>query len=76
MLSNLIWANYFGRTFLGTIRGVSQVFRVISMGGGPLLCGCASDVTKSYQFIFTVYIGLFLLASLMMFFIKPPKVPS
>ena len=72
-LNPLTWANYFGRTFLGTIRGVLSPINLLSNAGGPLLAGYLYDITGDYQLPFTILLSGALLAALLMFFAKPPK---
>jgi len=67
-----LWANYFGRTFLGTIRGVTiPAVLVASAIGGPAV-GYIYDFTGSYKPAWQILIGIFLLAALVMLFAKPP----
>ncbi len=47
--TNVIWPRYFGRKYLGSIRGAATVFMVIGSALGPIPFGLAYDVTGSYQ---------------------------
>ncbi len=73
VLMPLIWANYFGRTFLGTIRGVVAPFSLIASAGGPLLAGYLFDVTESYYLAFGIFVVTFVLATGFMFIARPPQ---
>ncbi len=46
---SVIWPRYFGRRYLGSIRGVATVFMVIGSALGPLPFGLSYDLTGSYQ---------------------------
>lgn len=74
-LAPLIWANYFGRTFLGTIRGVVAPFSLIASAGGPLLAGYLYDRTESYSLAFGIFVVTFVLATGFMSMAKPPQRP-
>lgn len=69
----LTWANYFGRGFLGTIRGVVAPFSLVASAGGPLFAGYLYDRTQSYSVAFGIFVATFLLATVFMFLAKPPK---
>ena len=72
VLAELVWADYFGRTFLGTIRGVVMPAYLTSMAGGPLLGAWLRDLTGSYQLPYRIYFVLFLLGTSLLFAAKKP----
>jgi len=45
----LAWADYFGRTSLGAIRGIALSVQVVSQASGPLLSGILRDLTGGYE---------------------------
>ena len=45
---NTLWPNYFGRKYLGSIRGAATVFMVIGSALGPLPFGVVFDQTQSF----------------------------
>lgn len=55
--SEIIWADFFGRLSLGTVRGLAYPFSTFFAATGPLALGVIFDVTGSYQFGFGVMIG-------------------
>ncbi|MCD4827137.1 MAG: MFS transporter [Acholeplasmataceae bacterium] len=70
---NVLWANYFGRKHLGSIRSVATVFMVIGSALGPLPFGLSYDLTDNYNvaiFGNIVFAGVALVLS---FFIYKPK---
>lgn len=48
--TNVIWPRYFGRKYLGSIRGAATVFMVIGSALGPLPFGLSYDLTGTYQY--------------------------
>lgn len=48
----VIWVRYFGRLYLGSIRGASTVFMVVGSALGPLPFGLSFDLTGSYNSVF------------------------
>ncbi len=46
---NVLWPNYFGRQYLGSIRGFAMIFMVVGSAFGPLPFGFAFDVFGSYS---------------------------
>ncbi len=47
--NNVIWANYFGRAHLGSIRGLATTAMVTSSAIGPLPFGVLSDLMGSHE---------------------------
>ena len=74
VLQPLLWADYYGRAFLGTIRGVTSPFQVISSLGGPLFAAFVFDTAGSYDVAFWIFTATIFLAFGLMFFARPPGV--
>lgn len=72
-LDGIITANYYGRRFIGTIRGVLMPLRLISTGGGPLFAAYVYDVTKSYNLAFTIFAAAYIGGALMILIASPPR---
>ncbi len=73
VFQNVIWADYFGRRYLGSIRGM--IAPVAALGGGisPFIAGWMFDTTGSYDSVLvTMGLGAFLAAGLM-FIARPPR---
>jgi MFS family permease len=69
---NVLWPNYFGRKYLGSIRGAATIFMVIGSALGPLPFGLSFDLTESFN---TAIIGMIiftLFTFAFSFFIKKP----
>lgn len=75
-LESIIWADYFGRSFLGTIRGVMRPFILFARAGGPLLAGVLFDITHHYNSAFTIFTAMYLIGGLVMLFAPPPRLPA
>lgn len=72
VLAEVIWANYFGRVSLGTIRGLGSLLTYIFSACGPPFFGFLFDATKSYRLSFTIFIGLLVFSSVLSLFLRPP----
>lgn len=71
-VSEVIWANYFGRLTLGRVRSIAMPFQIISSAGGPLLAGLTYDRTGSYQRAFLLFLATYLLATGLMVILRRP----
>lgn len=75
-VSNLIWAEYFGRANAGTIRGfVTPITLLLGASGGPI-AGFIYDNSGSYDIMWWVSAGLMFLSALTIACSKPPVPPS
>ncbi|MBM3924745.1 MAG: MFS transporter [SAR202 cluster bacterium] len=71
-----VWAAYFGRAFLGTIRGIVMPAVLISQGIGAPLAGYIYGANNdSYILVWWMLIGLFGMAGLLILNIKAPPRP-
>lgn len=73
VFQNVIWADYFGRRYLGSIRGM--IAPVAALGGGvsPFIAGWMFDSTGSYDSVLvTMGLGAFVAAGLMLV-ARPPR---
>ena len=68
----LIWADYFGRHFLGTIRGYVTPITLLSSQAGPLLAAFVFDSTQSYHPAFWAFVVSYVLAALLVLMATPP----
>lgn len=46
---NIVWSNYFGRKYLGSISGIAMMVMVIGSACGPLPLGVGFDTFQSYN---------------------------
>jgi len=69
----LVFANYFGRRNVGSIRGFAEPFMGVLSPFGPLLAGILRDNTGDYNLVFTIFIGMFVVMLAAMVLAIPPK---
>ena len=74
-LQETVWADYFGRLTLGTVRAVGRPFTIVSSAGGPVLAGLAYDLRNSYEVAFLTFIAAYLVAAVMIVVTPTPKPP-
>ena len=70
---NILRADYFGRSAIGMILGLSFMIIVIGQVGGPMIAGIMADATGDYRAGFTI---LALLAGIGSFFFLLARRPS
>ena len=73
ILSEMIWANYFGRISLGKIRGMGSLLTHAFSAGGPPFFGFLFDSTQSYFLSFSIFIGLLIVSAFLSLFLRAPK---
>lgn len=73
VLSSVAWANYFGRTFIGTIQGFVAPFQMGSTALSPLFAAWVYDTLGSYNYAVMTFIATYLLASVVLYLAKPPQ---
>jgi sugar phosphate permease len=70
-----IRADYFGRSAIGMILGLSFMIIVIGQVGGPIIPGIFADITGDYQLGFTILAVLAGVGSIFFVLAKKPKSP-
>jgi MFS family permease len=68
-------ADYFGRSAIGMILGLSYTIIIIGQVGGPMIAGIFADLTGNYRAGFTVVALLAGLGSLFFLLAKRPARP-
>src|SRR5919197_2819683 len=74
-LMQALRADYFGRSAIGMILGLSLMIVVIGQVGGPMIAGIFADLTGSYRSGFTILALLAGLGSLFFILARKPKRP-
>jgi len=69
----VIWANFFGRASLGTVRGLSLFFSNLFAAGGAPFFGFLHDRTGNYNLSFTIFSCALFTSSVLILLAKPPK---
>ncbi|HET9916727.1 MAG TPA: MFS transporter, partial [Candidatus Binatia bacterium] len=75
VLREVIWANFFGRASLGTVRGLSMFFSHLFAASGAPFFGFLHDRTGSYDLSFTLFSCALFTSAFLVLLAKPPWVP-
>jgi len=75
LLLRLVWADFYGRSSLGSIRGVTLPVQIAGQLTGPLISGFVFDATGAYRTAFILVAATAALASVMVLAATPPKKP-
>ena len=76
LLIRLVWADYYGRQNLGTIRGLTMSVQVGGQALGPVIAGFMFDYFDSYRIPFSFFAVAVFLAGIMALAAKPPQAPE
>jgi len=76
VLREVLFADYYGRAFLGAIRGVVMPLNLVSMAGGPIFAAWIRDVTGSYTLAYSIFLSTFVFGVFFMILAKPPSPPD
>jgi MFS family permease len=76
LMQNLLWADYFGRQHLGSIRGAVMPITLIFGGAGAPIAGYVRDATGSYTFVWLVATGLMVCGAVVLALTPPPLQPA
>lgn len=71
-LQTLIWADYYGRPFLGTIRGALSAPSTLASALGPLLAAYVYQEQGSYRVVWLLFAVLFVTAMFLVLLAAPP----
>lgn len=72
-LSPIICANYYGRSSIGAIFGISRAFQVIGFAVGVLVAGLAYDWRDGYQQAFWAFAVIAIISIFLIAVAKPPS---
>ena len=76
VLEEVMWANYFGRLSLGTVRGAAlQVVLLFGVCGPPFF-GFLNDYTGSYKISLFLFMAVLLVSSMLTLTIRRPQPPG
>ena len=70
--SEYLWASYFGRRYLGSVRSIGMPFAVIFGAIGPIVVAYFFDITGDYILAFIGIISAYILAIVIMLNTSPP----
>ena len=72
-VGSVIWANYYGKSHLGTVRGFSYLWQIGFSALGPLPMGLLFDLTDGYTLSLLLMVMLSLTAALAATIARPPR---
>jgi sugar phosphate permease len=72
LMQNLLWAEYFGRAHLGSIRGAVMPITLIAGGLGAPIAGYARDATGDYTLVWTIATAMMVLGAAAIALTRPP----
>ncbi len=73
VFDNVVWANLFGRRYLGEIRGFVTIFKSIGITMGPVLFGWCFDTYGNYRLMFAIFGALFLVQMVFAYLAPQPQ---
>ncbi|RJQ11836.1 MAG: MFS transporter [Dehalococcoidia bacterium] len=75
-VQEVVWADFFGRLSLGTVRSLAQPFTIVSSAGGPVFAGFAYDHFGSYTTAFHLFIATYVAAAVLILLTPTPARPA
>lgn len=75
-VQEVVWADFFGRLSLGTVRSLAQPFTIVSSAGGPVFAGFAYDHFGSYTTAFHLFIATYVVAAVLILLTPAPRRPA
>jgi MFS family permease len=76
VVSEVIWAHYYGRLSLGMVRGIAYPFQTVLVALGPLGIGLLYDLSGGYQSSFVLMAAGSVIAALLIQLARAPKPPT
>ena len=73
IVTTFVWADYYGRAFLGTIRGIVLPATLVTSGVGAPIAGYIYDFSHSYLPVWWILMGLYVLAALVILGTRAPE---
>jgi hypothetical protein len=72
-MQELLWATFFGRRYLGEVRGVAMPFNLVFSASGPVLVAAYFDVTGSYTGILLTMAGASVAGFAVILLVRAPR---
>ncbi len=73
VIQEVLWANYYGRLSLGTVRSWGFLVAFGFGAAGPIVMNAVFDIMGSYRPAFMAVTVLFLICGVLMWIVRPPK---
>ena len=74
--SGVAWVRFYGREYLGSIRGAVWCTTVAGSGCGPLIMGAIKDFTGAYDAAIIVFFSLMTPLAIAVWFVRAPGFPA
>jgi MFS family permease len=71
-LNNMVWPNYYGREFIGAIRGIVLPVSVVASGAGAPIIGYLLEALPA-QTVWGISTGAFWVSAVLVLLAKPPR---
>ena len=75
VLPEILWANYFGRRSLGTVRGLGILISQALAAVGPPFFGFLFDLTHGYGLSFAIFGFALITSAFLSLMLRPPRKP-
>ena len=76
VVGSMMIGDYFGRRSFGALTGLTGPFRTAAMGLGPALGALLVNATGDYKAIFVVAVASYVIAILLNYSVRQPRLPS
>ena len=76
VLPEILWANYFGRRSLGTVRGLGILISQALAAVGPPFFGFLFDLTHGYGLSFAIFGFALITSAFLSLMLRPPQKPT
>jgi MFS transporter, OFA family, oxalate/formate antiporter len=76
VLPEILWANYFGRRSLGTVRGLGILISQALAAVGPPFFGFLFDLTHGYGLSFAIFGCALINSAFLSLMLRPPQKPT
>jgi len=73
---NVIWLNYYGRTYQGGIRGIAMSAMILAAAVGPLPFALSIDYFGSYNLALAGFIAIPMTTAVVVASAGPPRIPA
>jgi MFS family permease len=73
VLPEILWANYFGRRSLGTVRGLGILISQALAAAGPPFFGFLFDITGGYGLSFALFGAALITSAFLSLMLQPPR---
>ena len=76
IVTTYVWADYYGRAFLGTIRGIVLPASLLTSGAGAPIAGYIYDYSDSYTLVWWIVMALCAAGAVVILGTRAPKHPD